>query len=46
VRTTYEVVDDTLFVIRPDGYVGFRGDDVSEQHAVDYLARLLPVQSG
>jgi 2-polyprenyl-6-methoxyphenol hydroxylase-like FAD-dependent oxidoreductase len=46
VRRTYGVASDTLFVIRPDGYVGFRGDDVHEQRAVDYLARLLPVQCG
>lgn len=39
----YAVDGDTLFVIRPDGYVGLRATDPNEAEVLHYLRRLLPV---
>ncbi|SFF47268.1 2-polyprenyl-6-methoxyphenol hydroxylase [Actinacidiphila alni] len=38
----YGVDGDTLFVVRPDGYVGFRGTDPDVTEVEAYLTRLLP----
>ncbi|MGW0296496.1 FAD-dependent monooxygenase [Streptomyces anthocyanicus] len=41
-RRDYAVDGDTLFVVRPDGYVGLRADDPDEAEVLRYLRRLLP----
>ncbi|SEG91338.1 2-polyprenyl-6-methoxyphenol hydroxylase [Actinacidiphila yanglinensis] len=41
-RADYAVGGDTLFVIRPDGYVGLRLTDPDRTTVLRYLARLLP----
>ncbi|WP_399896067.1 FAD-dependent monooxygenase [Streptomyces sp. BBFR51] len=41
-RRDYAVDGDTLFVVRPDGYVGLRADDPDEARVLRYLRRLLP----
>ncbi|MFE7752203.1 FAD-dependent monooxygenase [Streptomyces sp. NPDC057428] len=40
----YAVDGDTLFLIRPDGYVGLRATEPDEARLLDYLSRLLPVR--
>lgn len=45
-RRDYGVdADDTLFVVRPDGYVGLRAVDPEETEILQYCRRLLPARS-
>ncbi|MFE7753189.1 FAD-dependent monooxygenase [Streptomyces sp. NPDC057428] len=41
-RRDYAVDGDTLFVVRPDGYVGLRAEDPDEVQVLRYLRRLMP----
>lgn len=41
-REDYGVDDDTLIVIRPDGYVGLRASEPEETDILRYVSRLLP----
>jgi 2-polyprenyl-6-methoxyphenol hydroxylase-like FAD-dependent oxidoreductase len=41
----YDVKGDSLFIVRPDGYVGFVSDSVGAGPILDYLACLLPDRS-
>ncbi len=41
VRTAYDVTDDALFLVRPDGHVGARYAAPDETRAMAYLARLI-----
>jgi 2-polyprenyl-6-methoxyphenol hydroxylase-like FAD-dependent oxidoreductase len=45
VARVYDVRGNSLFVIRPDGYVGFVTDNVRSDLISDYLAGLLPEKS-
>ncbi|NMO50034.1 NAD(P)-binding protein [Actinoplanes sp. TBRC 11911] len=41
-RQTYDVADDALIIVRPDGYIGARTTPADEQTLTEYLAKLLP----
>lgn len=45
-RLSYSVDHDTLFIIRPDGYIGMRADGVDDADIIQYVRRLLPDEGG
>ena len=38
---TYQPQSDSGFLIRPDGYIGYRADTIQLEKLIQYLARIL-----